>query len=259
MISGLSRCMTLRAHDYRIHFDPSAMALAYFIDSNTRLVDHEVMTRLLAPGATCIDIGANIGTTTIPAARAVGVGGRVVAVEAHPTVASYLRRNIALNGLRNVKVHACAIDARPGIVQFADLKADDTNRIVADGAGIDVPARTLDDIAVGHESIDLLKIDVEGAEMRVLRGGNDALRRTAAIYVEIADVFLKRLGSSAEELVEFLRGAGFHLYSVSSDLTLQPMELASVMRHAHSNVLGLRKPATSRLWKKSPSQPERGR
>lgn len=245
MITGLCRAMILRAHDFRIRFHPSSMALAYFIDSDARPLDHEVITRSLLPGASYIDIGANIGTTTIPAARIVGSGGRVVAVEAHPTVAMYLTENIKLNGLGNVIVHRCAVDSRGGTVRFADLRADDTNRILADGDGIEVPSRTLDDIASAHDRVDLLKIDVEGAEMRVLRGGHETLRKTKAIYIEVADAFLRRFGSSAAELIEFLQESGFHLHAVSDDLSLHPVTLASVLSHAHSNVLGLREIGTT--------------
>lgn len=247
MVTGLCRRMTLRAHDFRIHFHPSSMALAYFIDGDARRLDHEVITRLLRPGSTYIDIGANIGTTTIPAARVVGPGGRVVSVEAHPTVAAYLKENIALNGLGNVMLHGCAVDSSGGTVRFADLRADDTNRIVADGSGIEVPSRTLDDIASECDYVELLKIDVEGAELRVLRGGQETLRRARAVYVEVADAFLRAFGSSAAELIGLLRQSGFHLYAVSEDLSLQPVTLASVLSHAHSNVLGLREARTTLL------------
>lgn len=245
MRSGVSHFMTLRAHDFRIRFHPSAMALAFFIDSRARRVDHQVITSLLSPGENYIDVGANIGTTAIPAAATVGPCGSVIAVEPHPLIASYLRENIALNALDNISVKTSALDTTHGTVRFTDRRADDTNSIVTTGDGIEVTTTTLDAVSSVSGTIALLKIDVEGAEMRVLLGGTETLRRTAAIYIEVADPFLKRLGSSAKDVVDFLSRAGFVLYTVSNDLMLNPVIMESLLQHKHCNILGLRTPAAS--------------
>ena len=76
---------------------------------------------VIQPATTFIDVGANIGVFTIPMARRIGKGGRVLAIEASNAIACILRRNIALNGLENVVVCECAAsDGNTETVEFFD-------------------------------------------------------------------------------------------------------------------------------------------
>lgn len=241
--TGRCRGRTIRVRDFVIHFHPAAMARSFFVNPADRAVDHAVITSLLRPGDTCVDVGANIGTTVIPAAMAVGPAGRVWALEAHPRIARFLAENIALNHLANVELRACAADAERGTVTLSDIASDDMNAIQRTASGgLVVEAHRLDDVIGGETPIALLKIDVEGAELRVLAGAPRVLARTAAVYIEIGDAMLRRLGGSAEDLVAQLRRAGFELFGVSEQRELRPIGLADVLARSHSNVLALRDP-----------------
>ena len=239
--TGRCNQRTIRVRNFVIRFHPAAMARSFFVNPNDRATDHAVITALLRLGDTCVDVGANIGTTVIPAALAVGPTGRVWALEAHPRIARFLAENLALNQLTNVELRACAADAAPGTITLSDIASDDMNAIV-NGAtrGVTVEAHRLDDIVAGDAPIALLKIDVEGAELRVLAGAPRVLARAAAVYVEVGDAMLRLLGGSAAELVAQLRAAGFELFRINEARGLSPVSLADLLERAHSNVLALR-------------------
>ena len=139
---------------------------------------------MIRPGDRVLDIGANIGQYTLLASSAVGPEGRVYAVEASPSMAQRLRTNIAVNQLSNVSViEAAAWDRdEPLILRPGDLDNAGTASVAAlsdqsqgsseSGVVGTIPGRRLDTLldALGCRRIDLVKIDVEGAESRALAG-----------------------------------------------------------------------------------------
>lgn len=124
-----------------------------------------MMRAFLREGSTVIDVGANIGSLTIPLSRAVGETGRVYAIESHPAVFNVLCANLALNGLENVKpINAFIaasedVDTASGVWgKFAYVGQKWTPQFLAIDA-LELPA------------CDLIKIDVDGKELEVLRSG----------------------------------------------------------------------------------------
>jgi FkbM family methyltransferase len=131
----------------------------------------------LGPGSTFVDVGANIGAFTIPAARKVGAAGRVVAIEASPLVFSYLAQNVAVNRISNVHLRFCAAtdseslalafyEAPPDHFGMGSLAAQFQAKPTA------VPGESLDGILAQENiaEVTVLKVDVEGFESAVLRG-----------------------------------------------------------------------------------------
>jgi FkbM family methyltransferase len=178
--------------------------------------------RLLLPGMTVFDVGANVGYYALLAARGVGNSGRVHAFEATPTVARRLAENIKLNRLQNVTVKHAAVCDRSGEVEFR-LHEDDSegNSLVSyahDWPAVRVPALTLDGY-IGEqrvERVDLLKIDVEGAESLVLVGAAGLLAGTEPplLIVESNPSTLLAAGSSPESLREQLARFGYRCYGI---------------------------------------------
>ncbi|HTC23004.1 MAG TPA: FkbM family methyltransferase [Gemmatimonadales bacterium] len=135
--------------------------------------------RRLRRGMTVWDVGANVGLYTLPSARAVGPTGRVYAFEPMPRNLGLLRRHLAMNRLSNVEIYEVAVGDTGGTLRMAE--GDSPSEFHADPAGRWlVPAVTLDEwlAASGSPSPDLVKIDVEGSDDAVLRGG----ARTFAAY-----------------------------------------------------------------------------
>lgn len=131
-----------------------------------------LMLELLREGMTFCDAGANIGAFTLLAAKLVGPEGRVIAFEPIPENAEVLRRNVGLNGYQNVEIIQKAVSNKSGIAQmylsnWGGCHSLFPNPIHASGRLITVETVRLDSLPK-MKQVDLLKIDVEGAEVAVL-------------------------------------------------------------------------------------------
>ena len=150
----------------------------------------ELFGHLVSPGDRCVDVGANVGVHTVRLARLVGAGGEVIAIEPDPDVRQRAVRNIALNGLANIRVVGAAASDSAGETRLYRPSAHDTNRARASllhhpyliGAVKTVPVVTVDDVCAGAP-VALIKIDVEGHEAAVVRGAADTIARHAPSVV----------------------------------------------------------------------------
>jgi FkbM family methyltransferase len=199
---------------------------AYVEDRALDKDDHVVaqLRKILRPGDTLLDIGANIGRMTVLGSRLVGDGGHVHAFEPNPKVISGLYRNIALNGCGNVTVWPQAVSDRIGTITFSmpvgtnsawasirELDADKSMRI-------DVPCLTIDSLIDRLPTVRLVKIDVEGAEFMALSGMKRLLERDHPhILLELSDAWLRELGASAQAVCDLFRGFGYSLYRLTRD------------------------------------------
>lgn len=139
--------------------------------------EHDMLARYLVEGAVFVDIGANIGSYALKAARR---GARVLAVEANPATAGRLAFNIAANSLDEIVVATVAVGDAPGTMQlwseptncgFATLVEDlTTGEWAGDWSSRTVTVHPLSSLLASHgiDRVDVLKVDVEGFEDRVL-------------------------------------------------------------------------------------------
>jgi FkbM family methyltransferase len=131
---------------------------------------------LIQPGQQVLDIGAAVGYYTLLAARLVGAAGSVVAFEPHPENLRYLRSHVRQNTLSQVRVLNLALADTSGTARFGGGSGSGTSRL-QDSGEFEVEVRRLDDLAVEEVlAPQHLKIDVEGAELAVLRGGEELIR-----------------------------------------------------------------------------------
>jgi FkbM family methyltransferase len=157
-------------------------------------IEGRSLVAMVEPGATIVDVGANIGAHTVPLAQHVGPSGRVIAIEAQPVIHQQLCANIALNGLFNVIAHACGCGAGnetwhlPGIDYDARRWANFGGIALQRTDGREsspVPVRPLDDLLGDDIDVDLIKIDVEGMEGEVIAGATRTIARSRPLlYVE---------------------------------------------------------------------------
>jgi FkbM family methyltransferase len=126
------------------------------------------------------DIGAHIGFTSLIASRLVGPSGRVEAFEPSPSNRQRLVRSIELNGSSNVAVHREAIAGQAGTRPFRLHEMSPMSGLVdgRDDSTIEISCTTLDHLGQRLPSPDLIKIDTEGSELEVLRGGQQLLATT---------------------------------------------------------------------------------
>ena len=173
------------------------------------------LAAFLRPGDGFVDVGANIGTYSLLAARLVGASGRIDAFEPDPVAAGRLRENLDINRIESVTVHELAIAEREGCVDFL-VGQDVSNRIrtaVDEGRPSRLVAvRRLDEVLAGRSCV-MAKLDVEGRETAALRGAPERLRRAdpPVWQLEVIDHLLDKAGSSRGELLGLLTAAGFRL------------------------------------------------
>jgi FkbM family methyltransferase len=187
-----------------------------------------LMADLLRPGMTFVDVGANWGYFTLLAAHLVGAGGRVISVEADPRACRALRANVDRNALKRVSVVAAAAADRPGSLMLRSYGSESTESanfgvtLAANTAGGDqsfeIETRPLDAILdeanVGR--VDLLKMDIEGAEERALQGLQRRLGvgNIDRIILELHPAHLRDQGRRAEAVVERVRAHGYRAWHI---------------------------------------------
>jgi FkbM family methyltransferase len=193
---------------------------------------HPAVLGFLQPGSVVIDVGANLGEWTVPFARKVGPAGRVLAIEPAPRNAVALESTLAANALRHAEIVRCAVGDNDGIAQFAvpvvtSARTDTgTARIGPTCAGHDalqVPLRSLDSLAAEHNltRLDLIKVDVEGHERKVLDGA-------AAILGRYRPVLVVETGHEADEdraaIHDRLTGFGYRIIGILLDYGMAPAD-----------------------------------
>ena len=221
--SGWCRYFLIRQPGYRLRFSPSNLAEQLWVDSSQRQHALAFFPRYLRAGDIVADVGANIGDVAIVCARTVGPRGTVHAFEPHPRVFGWLGQNVELNRLENVQLTNAALGERDGALDVSNDRRDDMNRLLPAGGGISVPVRRLDDLLEGAERIDLLKIDVEGFELFVLRGAPRVLERSCAVYIEVGVEHFRQFGYCCAEVFGLLTAQGFALYRFRGDTEVEPV------------------------------------
>jgi FkbM family methyltransferase len=178
--------------------------------------------RLLRPGQNVIDIGANYGTYTLPMAKQVGAGGHVWAFEPSSSTAQFLAQGIAANGFANVTLEQKAVSSAPGSGQLAlHVQAELRSIIHGDDPPVDsetVLLVTLDDCMDRYRwaDIDLIKIDAEGEEANIVKGG----RRFFANLSPLVQYELRSTGDMNFDLVRDFEAIGYDSYRLLPGLNL---------------------------------------
>ncbi|MGH9432797.1 MAG: FkbM family methyltransferase [Terriglobia bacterium] len=193
-----------------------ARALGLFEIEETKAI-----TSLLKPGMTFVDVGGNKGDFSLLAARAVGTAGRVLCFEPETQNVHWIRKSVELNGYHNVTVFEMALGDRDEEAQLYLGAKSGWHSLLSSqphgsGQAVKVKKRTLDSVLaeIGQRVADVIKIDVEGAELEVLRGAEGTLRANPQITV-IMDIHAALFGVDPFEISGFLKGFGFSMYEVA--------------------------------------------
>ena len=181
------------------------------------------LEKLLSPGSVFIDVGANIGIYALVASKLVGEAGRVIAFEPSAQSFPLLQQNIELNGLKNIRAFRVALADRirkawlyhPGVPECNSLARDSSSEDEAE----EVTVETLDDMVkrASISRVDVIKIDVEGAEELVLRGAANVLAsmRPAVIF-EVNPSYAALFGLSVQGSSKLLEGLGYEFLTLGS-------------------------------------------
>lgn len=186
----------------------------------------QLVARVVRAGDRCVDVGANHGYFSVLLADLIGPAGRLVAVEPNPRLHKLTMASLQANGFstRAKGIAAAVSDVSGGRARLrvpAGHLADAS--IVSAGAAsaeaVEVETVRLDDLLAGWDRVDVVKIDVEGAEAAVWRGMAEVVRHNPQLKI-VVELSVDR-AAEPRTLVEDIAAAGFLLRSIQADATLR--------------------------------------
>ena len=162
---------------------------AYFGQLQAAIASHWFHAYTPRNGDVVIDVGAGIGEDAVIISHMVGATGRVHAIEAHPATFECLRSTIELSKLANVNIHQIAITQENGTVSISDDAHHLANSIIGQNGGLEVEAQSLDHFIKqsGHPTIDLLRMNIEGAERGAILGLEKHARNVRHLAISCHD------------------------------------------------------------------------
>jgi FkbM family methyltransferase len=199
------------------------------------------VTGYLRPGMAFFDVGSHLGEYALLAAKRVGQSGQVHAFEPNPWLFRVLERNLRRNSATNCRASELAVGARQGVAELEvagdpaegqirrpglPISASDVPRLAA---SYQVQLTTLDayHTGVGGPAIDLIKLDIEGAELDALKGGSGLLAtRSPVLVFECQPPLLANFGYTPADLFGFLqdfRYQAFRIVPDQPDIQLEPL------------------------------------
>jgi len=199
-------------------------------------LETELVKKEIKKGDVVLDIGANIGYYTLIFAKLVGEEGKVFAFEPDPTNFSLLKKNVELNGYKNVVLVQKAVSNKTGKIRLylsKDNRAD--HRIYNSGDGrqsIESEATRLDDYFKNYDGkIAFIKMDIQGAEGGALQGMFNLLKKNnVKIAMEFCPIGLKRFGMEPEECLKLLTESGFTLYEIAErEKKIKPVDIPKLL------------------------------
>jgi FkbM family methyltransferase len=208
-------------HPYYL-LDREIIAFGDFDPSLHRFIEEQVK-----PGMICFDIGANFGGVAMHLGRRVSPGGKVHAFEPVPAVRARLKQHAERNGLDEViAVHGVALSDKTGKMSMALAPCDVQNQGMASLVDRDnlalsvvceVQTQTIDDF-VREQNItraDLLKIDIQGAELMLLAGGEHTFGSLSPdLLMEVCPDLLKTVGATSADLIRAVERYGYRVFEL---------------------------------------------
>jgi FkbM family methyltransferase len=184
--------------------------------------------RFLRTGMTVLDVGAHQGLYTLLASKRVGPNGRVIAFEPSPRERRWLVRHVRLNFCRNVRVEGFAVGSGPSEADLFVVEGREDWGNSLRPPAVESPTRrvrveviSLDGYLAKNKNrqVDFIKLDVEGAELEVLRGAKQLLsgRPRPVILAEVYDMRTEPWGFRAREIVEYLHLLGYEWFELNAD------------------------------------------
>ena len=225
MTADTSRPTVVQGHQMLLAsqggYAPVALAMDRYEQSTTRLFQ-----RLLRPGMVVLDVGSHVGYFALLSARHVGQEGRVYAFEPEPANYDLLSNNIELNGYANITAIQTAVSNELGTTTLF-LSGLDNGRHstfrhgLPEKGSVEVESTTIDAFcqAEGWPPVDLVKIDVEGAEAKVLEGMANLLDRRPElkIIMEFSPSLLLGSGIEPSRLLQCLADRGLRIYGIGDE------------------------------------------
>ncbi len=221
------RFIKKRVYDFKMFLDLQDRGISRtLLLFGERELEHKAMLeKVLKPGMTVLDVGANIGYYALIELRLIGPSGTLIAVEPSPSNVLLLKRNLAVNGHTSTEVHQAAISDHSGRKQFFLSEMSNLNTFHdTGGASLHLSGRTVDVVTLTVPEVmnsrkpDLIRMDVEGHEVEVLQGLIPAITRGEMSPMVIFETHLSRYGPKhdIEKPLRALFALGYHVSLVGS-------------------------------------------
>lgn len=203
---------------------------------------HDKLFELVNKDDCILDIGTNIGSTILQFAALIGKDGFAYGFEPDPINYANCQRNISLNNFSNLEVSQIGIGDEQGSF---DLVVDTESNRGGNRISDDVSGKSTNKIIVERlddwmqtkpiERVDLIKIDVEGYELKVLKGGEKSiLKYKPVFFIELDDDNLTATGDSAKKLVELLEEWN---YAITNSITGLPVKSSDNFSNCHVDII----------------------
>lgn len=207
----------------------------------------------LKPGSIFLDIGAHFGEYTLTASIIVGVHGQVHVFEPSPVIFEILKNNIRLNNLTNIFLNQKAVSNHDGVIQFEVHREPSISSIKKLHQGKNAPLQIIPiesirldtywKSVIKGDKVDLIKIDVEGAELSVLSGASELLSLNAAhapvLIFEYSPANYANFGVEPRLILELLRDLQYMIFTYSMSDGIRPLE--SIPLH-DLNLVAIKRP-----------------
>jgi FkbM family methyltransferase len=206
--------------------------------------------KCLRPGDIAVDIGANVGYHTLAMATAVGSGGQIHAFEASPDLMRLLRATVAVNGVDWVSLYErAALDRHRTVTLATAPEHFGSGHVISDtpspnhDAGysvrVDVPAVALDTVLADRvDSVDLIRMDIEGSEPLAMRGAETLLRRSPRVKI-ITEWSVEMISNHADvhAFIAWLVELGFGFWLIEPGGALTELAHSALLQIPHHDVL----------------------
>lgn len=213
-------CFEQEGVRFNVYSDDLGVTPAFFFDGSFESQEIQVFKSLVRPGMNIVDIGANIGIYTLIAAKLIEGKGTVYAFEPEPENFSLLKENIELNSFQNIEPFQYAIsNSNSKIKLYLNKQNRGDHRIINPEMGknyILVDSYTLDSF-IGDKRIDIIKMDIQGAEPLAVQGMKRIIDKNEYIIIfsEFSPFGLKDAGFIPADYIEFFIRRGFNAYEIN--------------------------------------------
>jgi FkbM family methyltransferase len=210
----------------------AGMTLFYVVRESYEL-ELEHLGKLIRPGDTVVDAGANCGLYTLAAAHFAGPNGRVLAFEPGRLILPVLEKNVALNRLKHVQIFPLALAESPRRGQLFSHPHGASSFTLGHAPdeapeSVEIEVDTLDAVLARErlDRVDLIKMDVEGAEELILRGSEELFRRRRpTVLFEINPTAIANLRLKRDGVWAILAPLGYSFHQFDASGNLLPVEV----------------------------------
>jgi len=238
--------LTRTAFDHKIYVDTRDISLAphILLDGYWEMWITKIFMRLVQPGMTVIDIGANIGYYSLIAGSHVGPGGKVISFEANPSVFRLLANSMEINGFlgRAELVNQGVMDKQGELTFYSLASHHGSSSFFIDPATVSQFRDTMEEIKVTCLSldeyfadrdprVDVIKIDAEGAEPAIIAGAQGLLTKNHDVKILMEYTPVNR------SAVDALLSLGFKMWNMEYDTTLAPVAVEELDKRPDLSML----------------------